>query len=67
MLQAITGGTPTWFGIEVPFNLGTIIVAVCAHPTGFIFVSLFENGLAHPSVLVACAQLSRKLVKASSS
>ena len=26
--QAITGGSPTWFGIPVPFNLSTLIAIV---------------------------------------
>ena len=27
-LQALTGGTPTWFGIPVPFNLSTLVAIV---------------------------------------
>jgi hypothetical protein len=25
MLQAINGGSPTWFGISVPFDLNTLL------------------------------------------
>lgn len=32
LLQAITGGTPTWFGIPVPFNLSTLIAIVRPQP-----------------------------------
>ncbi len=28
LMQAINGGKPTWFGIEVPFDLNTLLAIV---------------------------------------
>lgn len=28
LVQAINGGKPTWFGIEVPFDLNTLLAIV---------------------------------------
>ena len=28
VLQAVTGGKPTWFGVDVPFDLTTIAITV---------------------------------------
>jgi hypothetical protein len=52
-MQAVNGGTPTYLGIPVPFNLSTLLAIVRppSHPASAHWLSLPLRCLTHPCML----------------